>query len=187
MNPCIVIADRARARLFSIEDSSDSPFGSGRRHLREHLDLVNPEGELTDRELFRDRRSGRRNRSSVQGGGYGIDDGRSREREQSTRRFVKVLGKAVSELVRGQKSKALVLVASPKFLGVARSEVRKAIPRSVKLTTLSEDLTRHGPARLETVLTQRGLFDMNEPVIAYRARTEPRGAKRAPRHKKARQ
>lgn len=139
---------------------------------------------MTDKELFRDRRSGRKSRSSVGGGGYGVDDGKGREREQSARRFAKELAAAARELVRARKSKSLVLVASPKFLGIVRLEVRKAIPKKVELTELAEDLSWHATAQLEKVLARRGVLDEPEPVVAYRARTEPRGAKRAPRHKK---
>lgn len=180
MKPCIVIADRARARLFSVEESNDTPFETGYRHLREHRDLVNPEGELTDRELFRDRRAGRRSRSSVVGAGYGMDDGKGREREESTRRFAKALATATSELVRSQKSKALVLIASPKFLGVVRSEVRKAIPKNVELTELAEDLSWHATAQLEKVLSRHGVFDAQEPVVAYRRRAKTKRAKKSP-------
>jgi hypothetical protein len=113
-----------------------------------------------------------------------MDDGKKRERDQSMRRFAKELATAASDLVRRQKSKALVLVASPKFLGVARLEMRKAIPKSVELTELAEDLSWHATAQVEKVLARHGLLDAGDPVVAYRARSEPRGAKRPPRHKK---
>lgn len=113
MRQCIVIADRARARLFSVEEKRDTPFEEGHRRLREHRDLVNPEGALTDQQLFRDRRAGRRSRSSVGGGGYGLDDGKGRQRQESARRFARELVDATSELLRSRKSKRLLLVASP--------------------------------------------------------------------------
>lgn len=184
MKPCIVIADRARARLFSVEDSKGTPFENGHLHLREHRDLVNPEGELRDSELFRDRRAGRKSRSQVTGGGYGIDDGKDRERLESTRRFAKELATAASEFVRSQKSKALVLVASPKFLGVARTEVRKAIPKSVELTALAEDLSWHATTEVEKVLTRRGVFEAHEPVVPYRQRAKTKRAGKPPGAKK---
>jgi protein required for attachment to host cells len=184
MKQCIVVADRARARLFSVEDSNDTPFEEGHRHLHEHRDIVNPEGKLTDRELFRDTRGGRRARASVSGGGYGIDDGKNRQRIESARRFAKELATAASELVRSQKSTSLVLVASPKFLGVVRAEVRKSIPKNTTLTELAEDLSWHATARLEQVLTRHGVLDSREPVVAYRPRAQTLGNKKAPRHKK---
>jgi len=186
MRQCIVIADRARARLFSVEEEKETPFVEGRRRLREDRDLVSPEGKLTDEELFRDRRSGRRSRSSVGGGGYGTDDGKDRQRDESARRFAKEISAAASELVRTKKAKALVLVASPKFLGIVRSEVRKAIPKGVELTELPEDLSWHALGQLEKVLTRHGVFDSPEPVVEYRARTPSRNAKKRPRHAKKR-
>jgi protein required for attachment to host cells len=149
MRQCIVIADRARARLFSVEERKDTPFDEGHRHLVEHRDLVSPEGELTDQQLFRDTRSGRRSRSSVGGGGYGIEDGKGRQREESTRRFAKELAEATSELIRSRKSKQLLLVASPRFLGVIRPAMKRAIP-NVELKVLAEDLSRQAPALIES-------------------------------------
>jgi protein required for attachment to host cells len=188
MKPCIVIADKARARFFTVDEANDSPFEEKHRHLREYSDLVNPEGTLTDQEVFRDRSAGRgARRMSVGGGGYGSDDGKGMPRRESVRRFAKELATAASELVRSQKSKELVLVASPKFLGIVRAEVRKAIPKTCGLTELGEDLSRQGTAQIEKVLARHGAFDTTEPVVAYRRRARTKRTKGPPvRSKKAR-
>jgi len=187
MKPCILVADKARARLFTIEEANDSPFEEKHQRLREHSDLVNPEGKLTDQEVFRDRPAGRRtHRSSLGGSGYGIDDGKGNPRRESFRRFAKDLALAAAELVQSRKSKQLVLVASPRFLGVVRTEVRKALPKSIRITGLGEDLSRQATTQIEKVLVQHGMFDLGEPVVAYRrlAKTKrtsgpPRRAKKA--------
>lgn len=176
-NPCIIVADRARARLFGLNvpgaSGSEEPSG-----LVEYRDLVNPEGELTAEQLFRDTRSGRRNRSSVAGGGYGLDDRKERERLESSRRFASEVAGEVGGLLRSRKSKALVLVASPKFLGVLRPKVRKVLPKGVELTVLSEDLSWHATAHIEKVLTRRGVLPPREvPEAAYRPRAQPRPVK----------
>jgi protein required for attachment to host cells len=155
---CIVIADKARARLFSVEDERDTPFEAARRRFRELRDLVNPEGRLTDQELFSDRRAGRRSRSAVVGAGYGIDDGKDGERNESTRRFARELVNATADLVRSRKPKKLLLVASPRFLGLVRSQMKQAIPKEVEITVLAEDLSRQAPAQIEKVLMRRGVL-----------------------------
>jgi hypothetical protein len=188
MKTCIVIADKARARLFTVEEANDSPFEEKHRHLREYSDLVNPEGQLAGQEVFRDRPAGRRaGRMPIGGGVYGIDDGKGMPRRESVRRFAKELATAATELVRSQKSKELVLVASPKFLGVVRAEVRKALPKSVGLTELGEDLSRQATAQIEKVLVQHGALDTIEPVVAYRRRAKTKRTKGPPvRAKKTR-
>lgn len=188
MKPCIVIADKARARLFTVEEGNDSPFEEKHRHLREYSDLVNPEGTLTDQKVFRDRPAGRgARRMSIGGGGYGIDDGKGMPRRESVRRFAKELASAASALVRSQNSKELVLVASPKFLGVVRAEVRKALPKSVGLTELGEDLSRQATAQIEKVLARHGALDTTEPVVAYRRRAKTKRTSGPPvRAKRAR-
>lgn len=184
MRQCIVIADRARARLFSVELERDTPFEEGHLRLREHRDLVSPEGTLTDKELFRDRRAGRRGRSSVSGGGYGLDDGKRRQREETARRFAKELVAATSELVRAQKPKRLLLVATPKFLGVLRPEIQQALPKSVEIAAFAEDLSWHAPAQIEKVLKRRGAFDSREAPEPERARPGKAVRKKMPRKKK---
>ena len=158
MRQCIVIADRARGRLFSVEERKDTPFDEGHLHLVEHRDLVSPEGELTDR----DTRAGRRSRSSVGGGGYGIEGGKGRQRDESARRFAKDLVDATSELVRTRKPQRLLLVASPRFLGVIRPAMKRAI-QDIELMALAEDLSWHAPAQIEKVLTRRGALDSRGP------------------------
>jgi protein required for attachment to host cells len=187
MKPCIVIADKARARLFTVEDANDSPFEDKHRHLREHSDLVNPEGRLTDQEVFRDRSAGRRTHRAIGSSGYGIEDGKGRPRSESLRRFAKELAAAATALVRSQKSKELVLVASPRFLGVVRTEIRRALPKNIRLKGLGEDLSRQATVQIEKVLVRHGVFDLGEPVVAYRQRAKTkRPTAPARRAKKAR-
>jgi len=183
MRQCIVIADKARARLFSVELERDSPFEQGHLRLREHQDLVNPEGKATDKELFRDTRSGR-GRSF--GGGYAIDDGKGRQREEIARRFAKVLVGATTELVRAQKPKKLLLVASPKFLGLVRPEMKEALPKGVEIAVLAEDLSWHAPAQIEKVLMRRGALDAREAPEPERARPGKIARKKTSRRKKKR-
>lgn len=170
-NPCIVIADRARARLFSVAEPESTDFQAGGRLTEERV-LVNPDGKSTDLQLFRDR-TGRKNRMSVTGGGYGADDRREGERMETSRRFAKELAAAISELMRSRKSKELVIVATPKFLGAMRSEVRKALPKGAAITELAQDLSWHARPHIENVLTRRGVLSPRElPDVAYRPRAQ---------------
>jgi protein required for attachment to host cells len=184
MRQCIVIADRARARLFSVEEERDTPFEEGRRRLKEHRDLVSPEGKLTDHDLFRDTRPGRRGRPAVASGGYTVDDGKSRQRAESARRFAKDLVEATADLLRARKPKRLLLIASPKFLGVLRRQLEPTIPKGVELAALAEDLSWHAPARIEQVLARRGVFDGGERLEESRTARGPR--KKTPRSRKKR-
>lgn len=170
-NPCIVIADRARARLFSLAGPENTTFERGGR-LREEKVLVSPDGNSTDMQLFRDR-SGRKNRMSLTGGGYGADDHRKGERMESARRFGKEIGASASELMRSHKSKELVLIAAPKFLGTVRAEIRKALPKGTMVKELAEDLSWHALPNIEDVLMQHGVLPPREfPDEAYRPRSQ---------------
>lgn len=176
-NPCIVIADRARARLFSVLPGNED---EGRRLTEERI-LVNPEGTITDMDLFTDR-GGRSNRYGVPGGSYGVDDGKDRERHETTRRFAKELARAIALEVKTLKSQSLVLIATPKFLGALRAELPKLLPRGVALTELAEDLSWHAVSNIESVLVKRGILPPRElPAAAYRPRAQLHGPGKARR------
>jgi protein required for attachment to host cells len=94
---------------------------------------------------------------------------------------------AASELVKSQKSRKLVLVATPRFLGVVRAEVRRALPKNVGLTGLGEDLSRQATAQIEKVLARHGVLEAGEPVVAYRRRAATKRTKAsAPRVRRRR-
>lgn len=189
--PCIVIADRARARFFTLEAPSqrkDPRFEPGRR-LVEHQDLVNPEGKLTDAQLYRDR-PGRKNRSTVPGSSYGTEDGKGRSRAPSTRKFAKEVSSMILEFMKSKRSEELVVVAAPRFLGVLRAEFRGSLPKYAGVTELAEDLSWHTVAHIEDVLVRRGVLPPRKvPDTAYRARgllKEDRTQRGAPKEAPAR-
>jgi protein required for attachment to host cells len=181
-NQCIVIADRARARFFVVKEAED-PSVEGGPNLAEQEDMVNPEGQLTDAELFADRRSG--HAYSAPAGGYAVNDGKDRERLESAHRFVTDLSAATAEFVRSRKADELVVVATPKFLGLLRPEIRKVLPKSTKLVELDEELTWHALPHIQDVLTRRGVLPPRElPDSVYTPRTQPPPSARRTRPRK---
>ena len=153
---CLLVADSARARLFSVQDTLDESLSSGAM-LRERQDLVNPPAKLQEQELpAKDRRGGRRNNhGSMRGGGYAVEDLEQSSHTENTRRFVRELVAAAASLVKSLRADQLVVVASPRLLGLLRPEIRKSV--DVDLVECAEDLTRQGPARIQKTLAARKL------------------------------
>lgn len=182
-NRCVLVADRARARFFTIDESRDD---SG-PPLTEHDDLVNPEGELTRKELFSDTRSGRRGRSSVAGGGYAMDKRVERHEDEFDRRFAREVATGAAEFVRSQSAGQLVVAASPRFLGHLRSQFERTMPEGVTVLELPTELTWHTTSRIRSKLSQQGLLQQKElPESAYRPRSRHPSKKKATRSRQSR-
>ena len=121
METRVIVADNTRARIFT----SHSVIN----HLQEVEDFVHPEARLSNRELTEDS-SGK----SVDQHGS-LDPGTS-AKEHEERSFALLLGRHLKALHNDQHFEQLILVASPRFLGM----LRKALPGPLdQLVTKSID------------------------------------------------
>lgn len=153
-NDCVIVADRARARFFTVHAPDESDRGP---HLVEHEDLVNPEGKLTGGELFGDERNGPA-RSPGGGPSHNYDDHRAGHLAEIGQRFARRVASAAVEFARERAPKGLVLVAEPHFLGMLRPELDARWPSDVGLTELPEELSWHSTEHIQDVLTRKGLL-----------------------------
>ncbi len=166
----IVVADSARARLFTLQPADElTPERSP--GLIEHLDLTNPEGELPERELFSDR-GGRKHgaRSS-----HGADDHRAEHRAEYDRRFVRRLLEEAQRFAREQTLNQLVLVAEPSLLGLLRPEIERQPLPGVSVLEVPENLVRHSLADMIDLLTRHGIMPKSRAPAGglYRPRGQP--------------
>jgi protein required for attachment to host cells len=158
MRTCILVADRARARFFVLEAPPEHRPGDPAR-LRELESLVDPEGELTGKELFTDSHSGTNHAGS--GASYEYDDHRERHRREIERRFAKRVALATAEFARNHGAQKLVLAAEPQMLGMLRPVLPSALPNGVTLVELARDLSWHTPERIQSALAQHGALAAN--------------------------
>ena len=125
MTTCVIVANSARARLFSTPSSLAD--------LEEIEGFAHPEAHLSNRELVGDS-SGR----SVDG--HGALEPRSTPRENENRAFAKLLARHLKDLHNQAHFERLVLIASPHFLGLLRDELPAPL-ESIIWKTLDENLT----------------------------------------------
>jgi protein required for attachment to host cells len=157
--------------LFTVERPADSRFEGG-PELVEHVDLVNPEGELTGEELFSDLKSGLGHAS---GGGpaHRFDDHRSQHQAEIARRFARFIVEAALRFVRERGANRLVIVAEPRMLGFLRAEL-DATKHGLRLDELAHDMSWHAVSHIQDVLTERGLVAARKaPSLAYRPPGQP--------------
>ena len=121
MNALIVVADAVHARIFRTR--------KGLKNMEEKEDPVHMESRRRDHELDTDGAGRTGDQQSTL-------DPRTSAKETEERTFAKHLGKHVKELYNHDRFEELILVASPRFLGMLREELPSPLD---KLDTRSFD------------------------------------------------
>jgi protein required for attachment to host cells len=151
---CITVVDGAHARFFTLEIPED-PIIDGGARLIEHQDLVNPEADIPEHQLFSDRRG--RAHASPAGAAHALDDGRERHLEELERRYVRRLVDETERFVQRERATRLLLVAEPRLLGVLREQLRYDRLRGVEVVELGENLSQRPVAQIQSILALRGV------------------------------
>lgn len=149
----IVIADAARARLFTWKrESDDDPAPT----LRERADLVSVERRMPRSELWTDARP----RGNPGAGGHGdpVDDHRDDHVAELDRRFAAEVLTKVATLADETACKRVALVAAPRFLGYLREHTGALARKGVTIEEVARDLTRETPPELRAHLGQLGVL-----------------------------
>lgn len=152
---CVVVADAARARLFTLEPAG-SPDMEGGPNLVERNDLVNPEQRLRDAQRWSDIKTGR---NRVPGGGqaHGYDDHRDRHVDEWKRRFARNVAQEAAALVQRCKARNVILVAQKRMLGLLRTELAAVLKNACSVQAFAKDLSKLAPQELHQHLTKEGL------------------------------
>jgi protein required for attachment to host cells len=125
MKTRVIVADNARARIFS----SDSTL----LRLEEIEDFAHPEARLADRDLASDAAG----RSSDRGDAYNPATSPSEHEVDS---FAQLLAQRLKQLHNEEHFDSLMLVAPPKFLGLLRSHLDGPLDALVS-RTVDKDLS----------------------------------------------
>lgn len=155
-NHVIAVVDAARARLFQVEPRGAEVLDrSPPVRLVEIADLVNPQRNQAEGEVWAESRSGQRREFSG-GPTHGVDDGRASHAEERERRFAAEI-LAAAETHVGPGSGHLLLVAGPEMLGHLR-EQRHRLPAGVEVSEYPRILTHISPPELCQRLVAEGLI-----------------------------
>ena len=154
-NNCIVVADGSRARFFCLEDVPSPETQSG-PNLTEVNDLINPEKEARDSELFSDSKNGG-NRTNGHGV-HGYEDHRQRHETENDRRFAKSIAETAAQLARKHGANGVVLVAQHHTLGMLRSEFESLSRTGMTIHEFHKDLSKLPVSKLQDVLAKERLI-----------------------------
>ncbi len=157
---CIIVADGARARFFTLQRPEYPDIESG-PDLKELKDLVNPEAETRENELWSDTRSGG-NRGG-NGGVHAYDDHRQRHLAMSEKRFARSIAEEVARMARERGTREVVLVAHQRTLGFLREELGALLGNGVRIHQLAKDLSRLDPRQIHAHLARERLVPRRRP------------------------
>jgi protein required for attachment to host cells len=141
-NTWLLVADRARARIFEF-DADDAS-------LRELASYANPEARLPGRELETERRT--RSHESVGDVRHAMEP-RSTAAEKVGDRFARELGKALEHGRIHHRYGRLLVVAPPAFLGLLLQRMGKQV-RELVAARLDKDLSNLPATDIRTHLKQ---------------------------------
>lgn len=153
-NICVLVADAAKARLFTLE-AADMPDVQSGPNLIERDGLANPEGAMPGRDKYSDVHSGR----TTSGGGtvHGVDDHRNRHDAENERRFaVKIVDEA-TRLATQQKAWQLVVVAEKQMLGVLRQAFGSG-SKPFEIRELAKNLANFSPTDIHSHLADEKIL-----------------------------
>ena len=153
---CVVVADGSRARFFSL-DPVDFPEVEGGPRLTEQADLINPERDLPQRELFSAPKT-IRSRPPLGGSGHGHDDHRAQHEDEFERRFARQVAAEVVRLAQANKSRYVVLAAQPRMLGFLRQEIDVVLKNGIVVRELGKDLSKLSAAQIHDHLAKDQLL-----------------------------
>jgi protein required for attachment to host cells len=168
----IVAADGARARFITAE-VVDDPAYEGNPRMAEHDNVVNPEGVLPMREIYRDRPSRKPSGGGPPGAGPASDDHRERHEAEDERRFAKHVASGAQRFASEQQLGRLVLAAGPRSLGALREPFEALRSGGVELIELPLDLSAQSLAQMRDVLVKRG--QLPTPELPRGGVFRPRG------------
>ncbi len=163
---CVLVADGSRARFFKLQDVEFPELESG-PNLTEINDMVNPEKEVHQRDLWSDAKSGR-NRVAAGGMAHGYDDHRAQHEDEYERRFARDIAREVERLTSEASDCRLVIVAQRRILGFLRSELESLARQSrIEIRELAKDLCKLAPRELHDFLARERLLPKRrQPQVA---------------------
>lgn len=148
---CLVVADAARARVYSIAPPDDDDPRRGIA-FTERADLINSER----RRPLGDALSDKPGMSySPTGRGFGLDDHRRQRTREVDRRFAVDIATAARTAIHATAAGRVVVIASSRMLGLLRQSLQ--LGRDVVVEDHALDLTRLSTPQLHAQLAELGV------------------------------
>ncbi len=152
---CVVVANGARARFFTLEEPQFPELESG-PNLVELKALQNPQHRETGNQLWSEPKTGR-NRAGIGGPAHGYDDHRTQHQEEYDRRFANDVAQECCRLSQARGASDLVLVSQKRMLGHLRSAMESRL-NGIRTVELAKDLSKLNPSQVHEHLARESLL-----------------------------
>jgi protein required for attachment to host cells len=152
---CIAVVDASRARLLTLERSSDAE--GLHESLVELRDFINPARRLTPADLLSDSPGSSRSGTHQ----FGLDDHRDAHIDKLDAEFAQLVNDEVEALLRTTPAKRLIVCASPRMLGHLRAVRGKH--SDLTIDDVARDLVKLTPTQLREHLSEQGLLPAPPP------------------------
>jgi protein required for attachment to host cells len=159
---CLIVADAARARIFTYQRSQE-PDGL-HDELREERDLIDPARRKRASELFSD--SAGANHGGPASNAF--DDHRQAHLDRFDASFAREITGELDGLARTQEYRELIVIASSRMLGELRTTL-EPLRRTLAIRELERDFTKLTTAELRDRLTKLDLLPPPPPRLALRS------------------
>jgi protein required for attachment to host cells len=150
---CIAVVDASRARLFTLNRTSD--VEGVHEELLERSDLVNLARRQRPSDLFSDTRPGTNRTGDLS---YSFDDHRDAHVRELDADFSRRVIAELLELIRSEGTQRLILCASPRMLGELRAAGPELHRGALVIEEIPRDLVKLTPAQLRDHLESYGLL-----------------------------
>jgi protein required for attachment to host cells len=151
---CVLAADSARARVFTLDGSPDVTEPTLRK-LVEVSDLTNPALRARDADLFTDSRPGLQH-AFRDGPSHGVSDRRDARRREMRRRFAEMAVEEAAEVWRRFPSARLIIAASPGVLGDLRAALARHRDAPRDVVEVARELANRTPTLIHDALAHAG-------------------------------
>ncbi len=156
---CVVVADGAKARFFTLE-AADVPEMQSGPTLVERDSLTHAEATMAGRDKYSEVKSGRNVGAS---GAHGYDDHRNNHDDEFDRRFAqKVAGEAL-KMASANRARQLIVAAEKQMLGVLRQAISVPAGAGFELRELAKDLTKFSPNEIHSYLAGENILPAQRP------------------------
>ncbi len=145
---CVMIADAAKARFFTLE-TAEIPEMQSSPMLVERHSMSNAEATMPGREKYSEVKSGRNIGAS---GAHGYDDHRANHDDESDRRFAQKIASQFLKLAEQNNARQLVIAAEKQMLGVLRHAISVPSGSGFEVMELAKDLTKFSPTEIHSHL-----------------------------------
>ncbi|MCS4503072.1 hypothetical protein KBTX_03235 [wastewater metagenome] len=152
---CVVVAEGARARFFTLEHA-EVPELDGGPDLVERNTLINPRHRAHDEHVYSDGRSGRNRGPSGQAVTY--DEHRDGFDAELEGRFAREIVTELRTLLENTGAERVILCAEKRMLGFVRQALNGSTPEGARIVEVPKDLTRLSARQLHARLTEDGLL-----------------------------